>query len=335
MLAKIDTTQAFEINTSLLLDLEENFAVDESRKFYNGSFAGSNDFNYPAILSWLASNKSMASDKKTKIAFLVGPSNLLSMLPELIQYGVNFILSVDIDFGVHEHTLHMLNCLEKSDTPEEFIANYFINNPIVGKELPGFNPHNNRESRLFKPRGYCKENFLTMLKESRYVEELGKDYFLFNLDRYLLCKEAAQKVTIKRITLDLTNEDECSKLARVFQKNNAELIFCNFTNMHEYDHQKTLSSSLLALTHNSQEFYVMFSQREYCYSDCLAKLEPGLKEYYRTCFDLEYAIYKKIFLENKTESIKIFIDKYRLFKSEARVTEKEKNSVLDYNLHSS
>lgn len=292
---KTNASQTSTASESLISDLREYFPIGK-QQFYKGLFAFSNDCDYPLILSTLTQSKTKVSDEKTKVALLVGQSNFSSMLPELLQYGVDLVLLVDIDFRVHEHNLHILNCKEQSDTPEDFIKNYLINNPIDGYILPGTS---GTEPRLLSPSNfYCKDTFLILLKDTVHARELGKYHFLFNLERYLLCKSTAKQMAIERLTLDLMNEEACLKFAHSLQRNNAELVFCNFTNIHEYDKKNTLSSSLVALTHASNQCYVMFSERQES-NMCPAELSMNMNKYFEYCLKEDYAKCKERLLKKE------------------------------------
>lgn len=290
---KASTAQISTINPSLIRDLREHFPPIGKTIFSEGLFSFSNDCNYPSILSTLKHSRTKVSATKTKVALVVGPANFPSILDELRRHGVNVLLLIDIDFRVREHNLHMLRCMEKSDTPEDFIENYLIDNPIEGYRLPGI------PSGFLSPLSYyCKATFLEMLKDGFFVTNMGKYHFLSSLERYLLCKSSAKKIVIEQVTLDLMNEELCLNLARVLQRNNAELAFCNFTNIHEYDKKKTLSSSLIALTHGSNQCYVMFSKREQ--EDRFpAELCRNMNDYFKSCLNEDYAKCKEQFLKKQ------------------------------------
>ncbi len=281
------------VNEKLILDIKKHFPINKN-KFLNDLFAFSNDCNYPSLISKLKRREIEISDKE-KVGLLVGPSNLPSMLPELRQFGINLILSADIDIRVHNHNLHILNCMKQSDTPENFIENYFINNPIEGCKLPGIPPGLRSPSNY-----YSKKNLLELLRQGEHVLNMGEYHFLSSLERYLLCKSSAEQIVIERLTLDLMNKESCLNLALVLQRNNAELAFCNFTNIHEYDTNKKLSSSLVALTHTSNQLYVMFSkEKDECL--CLSELSESIGDYFKSCFNKDYEKYKKKFLKKESE----------------------------------
>lgn len=270
--------------------LNENFPIDELKQF-DALFAFSNDLNYPHILSTLNSTKT-TSKGKIKIGLLVGPSNFLSMLPELQSHGIDMLIMADIDCRVHHHSSHMLSCLKKSKDPYEYIQNYLINNPIENFRLPGIAP-----SLLSPANFYCTQRLLLFIRDSEYVKKLKEYYFLSNLDRYLLCKKIANIIPIQKITLDLFDVANCLKLAKILQSFDAELIFCNITNIHQYDKLNTLSSTLVALTCTSTKPYIMHSIRKgYFELKFPADLNIGLDTYFADCLKQDYKACKHKFL---------------------------------------
>src|SRR5882762_5020630 len=86
-------------------ELNQYFSISNSERF--PSYPFSNDMFYSEILNSLRLIKPSAH--KSKAALLVGESNLLSMLPELVLHA-GIVLLVDIQSKIHQHTRHLLDC---------------------------------------------------------------------------------------------------------------------------------------------------------------------------------------------------------------------------------
>ena len=160
----------------------------------------------------------------------------------------------DIEPKAHLHTKHLLQCLFQASTPEKFIKNYQMNNQIKdsivvedGKEI------------------ILDINFLTDVltgKQGNADSSLEEFHFLKTVARFNKCKFSASQLAISNIQLDLTNINQVENLASFLQKKRGILTLCNFTNIHDYDDNRLIKTTVPILLKNSEGCFLMYATGE-------------------------------------------------------------------------
>lgn len=175
------------------------------------------------------------------------------MLPAISKHA-DLILLADIEPKLHQHTQHLLDCFYKSDSPNEFLKNYTINNPIE-----------NMKTRECFANGYNSILTIPVLKnmlsgERGYIADSLKQYhFLSTPECFNACKQAAAKLAFTHINLNLLDENECGCLGSMLKNSNAILTVCNFTNIHDYDKHNKVNSSTNLLLDGSFNYCIIYS----------------------------------------------------------------------------
>ncbi len=175
------------------------------------------------------------------------------MLPELSRHA-DLILLADIEPKLHQHTQHLLDCLQKTNSIEEFIENYSINNPIE-----------NLKTKARFANGYNDSLTISVLikmleGEFGYLGDSLKQYhFLSSAERFSACKKALSQLMFTHINFNLLSGKKCSQLALTLKQSNAILTLCNFTNIHDYDKKNSLKNTVPLLLENSPKNQIIYS----------------------------------------------------------------------------
>lgn len=260
----------------------------------------SNEMNYEKVLNLLES----ASSKKTnklRVAILFGESNFLSMIPELAKHA-DLILLADIEFRLHQHTKHLLDCFNKANNPQEFIDCYKVNNPIENQPLDWLAAAN---------LGILQIAEITVLKdillgkiEATKLSLTEKKHFLLSEERYKQCKQLRKNLSFIHIDFDLMDPQKAHILSDLLKSFESEITLCNFTNIHDYDDQKKLSISVSALLRYSNDYFVMYSQGEKIDST-ITKLQSsislGLIDYFK--YALKVKLTEQEYINNGLTSV--------------------------------
>lgn len=258
-------------NISLIKALEHNFPIKSDSHFFD-IFPFSNEKNYDFVLEQIAMIPAENPHKKAILLF--GNSNVQSMLPEFLPRA-NLIILADIDWRVHQHNLHVLACLKKSKSRDNFFQNYHCNNPIEG--LPC--AKNTVDDPEVLNGAYLESLFLGSANNMKQYSCLSSD------KRFLKCQKALKEMYIVNIHLDLRNKQSCYKLFQILQRYDREFFLCNFTNIHHYDDRSELNESVPSLLKQANKSWVMYSNWED--KDLATKLSLGLKKYCNECLKID------------------------------------------------
>lgn len=230
--------------------LKSSFPIDFSTRLFN-LFPFCNEENYIEIIRKLEASPPL-HPSKSSAAILFGESNFISLLPELSKHA-SLIILADIEPTLHLHTMHLLSCLEKSNSIEEFRELYAVNNPVYNEKIE-FNDIEDRSTLRYVP--WMFDSIVKNLIDY----SLDRFHFLESNERFLLCKEASSRVIITNVCVDLFNVVHCFRLKTILEKNDLALSLCNFTNIHEYDSNKSLAVSIPFLLNQSSNCFLMYSK---------------------------------------------------------------------------
>lgn len=188
-------------------------------------------------------------------------------MPELSLHA-DLILLADIEPNLHKHTEHLRHCFVKSRTPNEFIYNYSIKNPIA-------NPLLDKSEILI-------QDFLEELKSRK--SSLHGYHFISSQQRFDECKNAENKLAFAHINFNLLGTDDCPNPCRILsdllKKHNAILTFSNLTNIHQYcsDRRDQLERNVNSLFQDAKDYFVMYSIYGEKYIE--AQISDSLTEYF-------------------------------------------------------
>lgn len=274
-----DSSQVQHEIKALTEALASKFPLDDDDSIFGTLFPFSNEGrSYKSILKKLNAidvlKKAQAipdlATNKMGVAIVFGESNLISMLTGLSPF-VRLVLLADVEPRQHKHMKHMLDCLNASETPEEYIKCYRADNPIRGNYVGGTYI-------------YADLRYLTYCVQGG---PNGSSYhFLSSLERFKECKEAAKKLSFVQIKLDLMNADNCAELACLLDQYGATIRFCNFTNIHDYDSKDKLHLSVPLLLDSAPECLVMFATGSL--NSLKSNITHGLGAYFSTCLNKSY-----------------------------------------------
>lgn len=261
--------------------IAQNFPLHEESSEFTFLFPFSNELNYKkvldkiSILNKLENMKIIQAKTKNKIGacLLFGESHFLSIL-SIIEQRANIIILADVVRKQWMHIEHMLVCLDKSETPEEFIQFFLDDNPILNENVGTKYFH--RKADL----DYLRSE----IKAGGSIEDYN---FLSSLEIFKECKQAAKKLIFVQIKLDLMNEIECQKLDALLSSHNATMTLCNLTNIHDYDRENKLSKSVALLLQSSPHCLVMYSTKSKCSerNDLYTHVSKGLVKYFISCLN--------------------------------------------------
>lgn len=256
-----------------------DFPVDEDNSVFNTLYPYSNEAAYNELIQQLMElsafrfSGSWQSNEKVNVAILFGESHFLSMLNVLSRcVGVDMVIMADVEPRFFKHIQHMLDCLVKSETIEEYMENYLKDNPILNEKLG--------------PNHYTIMDIHTLRYEIKRSGGTGPYHFLSSTESFNACKNAAKNLEFVLMKLDLTHAGKCEQLADLLTQQQAMLRLCNFTNIHHYGGADKLSLSLPLLLKDSEECFIMFAKGPI--DNLSTKLSWGLTEYFDICLRKEY-----------------------------------------------
>ena len=206
---------------------------------------------------------------KLKVALVVGESNILSMLPELIIHA-DLIICADLNGAVLKHNAFMLFCLRKANTIEEFRDLYTRLHPF--KTI-------NRKDKLIE---YSGDKFYADLTDD--LQSVEK-HFLFSPERFQACKNAAEKLSFIMLVINMFNLDQCNTLSKILQEINALMVLLNLTNLQHYDHHNTLKHNPILLNNiDPKATMIMYSvgySSQHDKVSLLSRVSFGVEGYFR------------------------------------------------------
>lgn len=234
--------------------LNKSFPIDYSSHFQVYPF--SNEHQYSKVLEQLKNSTNIFPRDKIRVALLFGESNFLSILPEISKH-VDLIILADIEAKQHQHTKHLLECLSKSNTPDEFKNNYINNNPLANLAIKDDDNVSVLTIQLL----------IDMLTGKLGATKLSlQDYhFLNSLERFNECKMVSNQVKFAHMHFNLLDKNQCKLFSELLINFNAILTFCNLTNIHDYDNEYRLPKTVPIVLHGSPNCFVMYStNKEKC-----------------------------------------------------------------------
>jgi len=262
---------------ALIQELHANFSIPDDHKERFELFPFSNELGFWKVIKNL--QRVGIENKNKKGALLFGESNILSILPRLAEI-VDFILLADIEPELHSLNKHMISCLEKSETIDEYLDHYRNQFPIdsimFDKSKPITSQLNQYVDMLLG-----KQN--SLLGEKR-GESLKDYHFLKSKMKFDQCKQAFKKLTIVQIQLNLEDQHQCSLLARTLNKHDTSIILCNFTNIHDYVDKEKLSVTVPLLA-NQEQCLIMYAMD---IKNLRTTISVGLSHYFRDCLNKDY-----------------------------------------------
>ena len=240
MLLKILSIAKFIPKTETVIgklkaDLAKNFSPTYSRAFnpelfddahhVKGSFfpnysdhTVSNDNGFGAILKELPKMLSeVIKDDEVSAALLFGESHLLSCLPELAPFAL--IIIGDLFPNIFHSVQEQLTMLQRHNTPTGFAKEYFDTSPSYDR--PAHYAKIPPESKLyFIQRFLCKDLF--------------KYGFLSSQERYTACQEAAKRLQISFVELNILDKEMVDKFRQCLSDSSVSLKLINITNIQDY-----------------------------------------------------------------------------------------------------
>lgn len=235
----------------LISAIKKEFDLQTYAEFHK-LFPFCNEYGFAEIIKILVRYKVDKSQKET-VSLVFGESNFLSLLPALSHFS-DIVLLADVNPLLHRHRQFLLNCFMASSNPEEFESKYFVQgNPAIGQHRPS------NESWEFDPCFYLsdlREN-LNFTKAS-----VGKHHFLHSQESFDNCKIALAKMTLLPIHFNVFDQPSCIQLNSLLHQYNAELNFCNFTNISEYDENFIMKNNVKRLLKGCENAFIIFSSRD-------------------------------------------------------------------------
>lgn len=178
---------------------------------------------------------------KTSAALLIGESHLLSIIPELATRGIELIICADIDPFVLIHIQHLLSCLAKSSSMDDFNQYYYRDFPT---KLIHCIRHQLHQSTDDPDRLTDQSIIANLYGKITNQDRTGAYNFSFNEERFLAVKMASQKLTFVTIMYDLFLDRDANKLGEIIKTTQLHLSFINLTNVHDYDDNDKLPAFL-------------------------------------------------------------------------------------------
>ncbi|MCX7090718.1 MAG: hypothetical protein NTU48_04630 [Legionellales bacterium] len=236
---------------SLEETLQHHFPINIEQASSNFRFfAVCNEFDVNSVIESLAAELATmpAKTDQRKVALLFGESHFLSLMPILSQF-VDVIILADIEIKLHVHNQHLLSTFIKSENISQFLKNYCQDFP----EIP-FSPTDIPSKRTIH------QNVDRLLgKMSRAFASLGAHHFLSNSYQYQQCKQAYEKLSIVQIQLNLVDINACHHLACILSNHEAQIAFCNFTNIYQFVDIAILRSVTTQLLQYSKPDFILYS----------------------------------------------------------------------------
>ena len=226
----------------------------------------SNEHGFSQIIKILSQYRAHKS-KKITVSLVFGESNFISLLPALSNLS-DIVLLADVNPRLHAHNNFLLDCFNASQTPDEFIGKYHLQNPGIVNRIPSgsyFDWSKFRDSLLFAQ------------------ESVGKYHFYKSQESFDKCKKALSKMKLLPIYFNVSEIQSCKDLNTLLSKHNAEINFCNFTNIEEYDN-KLKDNVKLLLKEHEHAFILCSSRNRINEGDGLPRtiLNLGLNDYLAT-----------------------------------------------------
>lgn len=181
---------------------------------------------------------------KTRVAIFGNESSLLSMAPVLLNLA-DVVFFTNPAPWLRAHFQFLLECLENSNEPAQFIINYQRNIGKIIDQIP---------DDLFEPSAEKEEVLLSLIadKEKGWPWiSAGRYYFLSNLQNYSECKYAVNKLKVGEINLNLTHVGQCQEFNKLLLDNNACLTLCNAVPLYSQPRTK-IEQSLNELLKNNE-----------------------------------------------------------------------------------
>lgn len=175
--------------------------------------------------------------EKTASALLVGESNWISCLPELVDKNIKAIFFADIDPMVHQHIALMKKLLEKYDNRQDFLKNYQLE--LVNSTI------------LMNP-----DSSLAVVQNTDIPQ-----FFLFSEERYQACRRNLSQIEIYHTGLDLSSSEECQNFSTITSSFNYSFNVLNVTNVGDYLGKEKMNQNLSQILHSpTDNAYILFSQ---------------------------------------------------------------------------
>lgn len=149
--------------------------------------------------------KRSSIQRNPRVALVVGEGNIASLLPELERIS-DAVIFVDFDGKVLEHISYLLKCLKESNSIDDFKEKYRKNCP---EKDPDFH---------LKSWGTLTEKYC----------------FLSSEERFLRCKRATEKLSYGFSGLNFSDENQMMNFSEYLKQNKLEVVYANFTNVHQY-----------------------------------------------------------------------------------------------------
>jgi hypothetical protein len=238
-----------------------------------------NDYGFAKIIKILSQYQANKTQKET-VSLVFGESNFISLLPALSNIS-DVLLLADINPVFHKHNQFLLDCFVSSSNPKEFENIYFRDkNPGLGCRMPF----------LYQP--------FTRIILDKNIEfsrrSVGKSHFLNNQESFDKCKMALNKMVLVPIYFNVSKTESCLKLNSLLHQYNAELNFCNFTNIGEYDEKLKNKVELLLKGHENA--FILSSSRDRDIEDDgfpRSIISCGLKDFLSTDINKAYTQFDK------------------------------------------
>lgn len=156
-----------------------------------------NEKGWHTSLNKIAAAESYAV-KVSRVALLVGESNLLSILPE-VGLHADIILCNDINSDLNRYTQFLVQCLVQSSTRKDFEEHYKKH-------------ENGRYCNPLSDRLNIDEQW-----ENLTNNWIFEKHFLASDERFALCKEQLSKLKIVWHNANLFNTSDCLELSKILK----------------------------------------------------------------------------------------------------------------------
>lgn len=257
-------------------NFEKQSGVSDSKVDFsqtNLDYAFCNEANFiPGSIPTIR-NKEPLDTNKFEVAFVVGESNLLSMLPELYKHA-SVVICADINPAVNIHTNWMLKCLCDANSIEEYQKLYQENHPLAGI---GIGWKGKRGEKTYSGSDFSLE--MNSIAQSKVCA----NHFLSSPDRFLACKQAAAKLSFVTVQMDMFDPAKTSALSKTLEEQNAIITVMNVTNLSHYDRNHTLIKNPLFLNNvdrNKSMILYSVGKDEGEATRLLSRVSIGTKQYF-------------------------------------------------------
>lgn len=239
----------------------------------------SNQTDFSSFLPLLDARTPLLTDT-TRIAFLIGESHFLSLLPSLAQHA-DVVMLNDIDPLVRRHNRHLVRAIKQAGNREQFSTYYFdqTKNPALQ------NPVTITGIKIATTNGiFSNKNALPVTLDENILQALlntqpctfGERHFLHSEETFQATKAAMDLVKIVHTNFDLFTPACIERYMQAMARANEsfEITVCNVFNLFEYDsaapmrtlargddpweHSGQLFESLDQLLHRSSETLMLY-----------------------------------------------------------------------------